>query len=295
MKQGTSKALILIVMLASTIAAMVLRQMQLIRVFDADGLPFSGSPITYALAAICVVTLAALLLLLRRTPPRQEYYCSIFLTLPGMILTLLAALAVGVGSLIQFGDSIALTPALTSEAESIHWSHLILPIGGILTALCILLTVNRMANMRRPLLALYLVPFAFIVVYLVLEFKNQWSADPIILDYCFYLFALICTMYALYYVMGFCFDRGRRRHAIFWCLAGFFFCLVSVLGSDASRFTFYGGLGLWMLSLAIPLLTDKIPDYVKHPDEAEAEEKRIAAEKAALKAQEEMDKTETDS
>lgn len=295
MKQGTSKALILIVMLASTIAAMVLRQMQLIRVFDADGLPFSGSPITYALAAICVVTLAALLLLLRRTPPRQEYYCSIFLTLPGMILTLLAALAVGVGSLIQFGDSIALTPALTSEAESIHWSHLILPIGGILTALCVLLTVNRMANMRRPLLALYLVPFAFIVVYLVLEFKNQWSADPIILDYCFYLFALICTMYALYYVMGFCFDRGRRRHAIFWCLAGFFFCLVSVLGSDASRFTFYGGLGLWMLSLAIPLLTDKIPDYVKHPDEAEAEEKRIAAEKAALKAQEEMDKTETDS
>lgn len=294
MKQGTSKALILIVMLASTIAAMVLRQMQLIRVFDADGLPISGSPITYALAAICVVTLAALLLLLRRTPPRQEYYCSIFLTLPGMILTLLAALAVGVGSLIQFGDSIALTPALTSEAESIHWSHLILPIGGILTALCILLTVNRMANMRRPLLALYLVPFAFIVVYLVLEFKNQWSADPIILDYCFYLFALICTMYALYYVMGFCFDRGRRRHAIFWCLAGFFFCLVSVLGSDASRFTFYGGLGLWMLSLAIPLLTDKIPDYVKHPDEAEAEEKRIAAEKAALKAQEEMDKTETD-
>lgn len=295
MKQGTSKALILIVMLASTIAAMVLRQMQLIRVFDADGLPFSGSPITYALAAICVVTLAALLLLLRRTPPRQEYYCSIFLTLPGMILTLLAALAVGVGSLIQFGDSIALTPALTSEAESIHWSHLILPIGGILTALCVLLTVNRMANMRRPLLALYLVPFAFIVVYLVLEFKNQWSADPIILDYCFYLFALICTMYALYYVMGFCFDRGRRRHAIFWCLAGFFFCLVSVLGSDASRFTFYGGLGLWMLSLAIPLLTDKIPDYVKHPDEAEAEEKRIAAEKAALKAQGEMDKTETDS
>ena len=295
MKQGTSKALILIVMLASTIAAMVLRQMQLSRVFDADGLPISGSPITYALAAICVVTLAALLLLLRRTPPRQEYYCSIFLTLPGMILTLLAALAVGVGSLIQFGDSIALTPALTSEAESIHWSHLILPIGGILTALCILLTVNRMANMRRPLLALYLVPFAFIVVYLVLEFKNQWSADPIILDYCFYLFALICTMYALYYVMGFCFDRGRRRHAIFWCLAGFFFCLVSVLGSDASRFTFYGGLGLWMLSLAIPLLTDKIPDYVKHPDEAEAEEKRIAAEKAALKAQEEMDKTETDS
>lgn len=295
MKQGTSKALILIVMLASTIAAMVLRQMQLILVFDADGLPISGSPITYALAAICVVTLAALLLLLRRTPPRQEYYCSIFLTLPGMILTLLAALAVGVGSLIQFGDSIALTPALTSEAESIHWSHLILPIGGILTALCILLTVNRMANMRRPLLALYLVPFAFIVVYLVLEFKNQWSADPIILDYCFYLFALICTMYALYYVMGFCFDRGRRRHAIFWCLAGFFFCLVSVLGSDASRFTFYGGLGLWMLSLAIPLLTDKIPDYVKHPDEAEAEEKRIAAEKAALKAQEEMDKTETDS
>ena len=295
MKQGTSKALILIVMLASTIAAMVLRQMQLIRVFDADGLPISGSPITYALAAICVVTLAALLLLLRRTPPRQEYYCSIFLTLPGMILTLLAALAVGVGSLIQFGDSIALTPALTSEAESIHWSHLILPIGGILTALCILLTVNRMANMRRPLLALYLVPFAFIVVYLVLEFKNQWSADPIILDYCFYLFALICTMYALYYVMGFCFDRGRRRHAIFWCLAGFFFCLVSVLGSDASRFTFYGGLGLWMLSLAIPLLTDKIPDYVKHPDEAEAEEKRIAAETAALKAQEEMDKTETDS
>lgn len=118
MKQGTSKALILIVMLASTIAAMVLRQMQLIRVFDADGLPISGSPITYALAAICVVTLAALLLLLRRTPPRQEYYCSIFLTLPGMILTLLAALAVGVGSLIQFGDSIALTPALTSEAES---------------------------------------------------------------------------------------------------------------------------------------------------------------------------------
>ena len=201
MKQGTSKALILIVMLASTIAAMVLRQMQLIRVFDADGLPISGSPITYALAAICVVTLAALLLLLRRTPPRQEYYCSIFLTLPGMILTLLAALAVGVGSLIQFGDSIALTPALTSEAESIHWSHLILPIGGILTALCILLTVNRMANMRRPLLALYLVPFAFIVVYLVLEFKNQWSADPIILDYCFYLFALICTMYALYYVL----------------------------------------------------------------------------------------------
>lgn len=82
MKQGTSKALILIVMLASTIAAMVLRQMQLIRVFDADGLPISGSPITYALAAICVVTLAALLLLLRRTPPGRSTIAAFFSPCP---------------------------------------------------------------------------------------------------------------------------------------------------------------------------------------------------------------------
>ena len=272
MKQQTSKALILIVLIVGAAAAMVLRQLQLVHVFDADGLPRSGSPITYALAAICVAVLAALLLLLRRTPPRQEYYCSIFLTPAGMAFALLAAFAVGVGSLTQFGSAISLTPAMERQTAAVQWTQMVLPVGGSLTALCILLTVGRMANMKRPLLALYLIPFVFIVVYLVLEFKNEWSADPIILDYCFQLFALICTMYALYYVMGFCFDRGRRKHAISWCMAGFFFCLVSVMGSGLSRTALYGGLGLWLLSLAIPLLTDKVPDYVKHPDAAEEAE-----------------------
>ena len=267
MKQGTHKGLILLFVILCAVAAMVLRQVQIQTVFDADGLPVSGSPITWALAIVCILVPVVLLLLLRSTPPRQQFYCSIFLTPLGMILTLLAAFAVGIGSLIHFGEVMEIDSSISSVQLSV--SGMVIPFGGIITALCALMTVNRMANMRRPLLALYLLPFLFVIVELVLEFKNNWSSDPIILDYCFCLFALICVMYALYYVMGFCFDRGRRRHALFWCLTAFFFCAVSVMGNSVDQIGIYAGLGLWMLSLAIPLLTDQVPDYVKNPDEPE--------------------------
>ena len=94
--------------------------------------------------------------------------------------------------------------------------------------------------------ALFLLPAVFYVVELVLQFR-LWTQDPVILDYCYDLLALICTMCALFHLGGYSFDQGRRRLTVFFALCGVFFNAAAMAGAPAAETFGYLAAALWLM------------------------------------------------
>ena len=78
--------------------------------------------------------------------------------------------------------------------------------------------------------AAFFLPVIYGGVRLVRDFR-LWSRDPVILDYCYSLLALIFTMCALLELGGFAFSRGRRRLCAFFCLGAVFFSAAALSGA----------------------------------------------------------------
>ena len=243
---------------------MMMRMAQLQFAFDEAGLPIRGSIRTYIMAAVCVAFLVVAFLVARTLEPRETCYNSLFLSPTSLGFSLSGSIIIGVGGLIIMGETAGLRTDLSIEGTGFTLINSLPTFLGVCTAVSILVNLYRTTCSKRPLVLLYLIPFAYVVFLLITQFKQTWSADPVILDYCFQLFALISCMCAIYHTGAYCFDRGKRRNTAFWCLISFFFCAVSLVGIPASQAVIYGGLGLWMLSIAEPILSNQIPAYV-HP------------------------------
>ena len=76
---------------------------------------------------------------------------------------------------------------------------------GLFSGICLFVTAWMRDHDRATYPPLELVPDVYLVVKLILNFKG-WSTDPIILDYCIMLFALIFVVLGFYYSTGFLFD-----------------------------------------------------------------------------------------
>ena len=77
---------------------------------------------------------------------------------------------------------------------------------------------------------------------------RRWMLDPVILDYCFALFAMICFMFAYYHAAAFSFDRGKRRALLFFSMAGVYYGAVALRGADTTDALFYAGSILSLLA-----------------------------------------------
>ena len=80
---------------------------------------------------------------------------------------------------------------------------------------------------------------------LLVKFRG-WGNDPVVLDYCFELMALIGTMCGLFQSAGFCFDKGHRRTAVFFCLFGVFFGAASVADAAGAEILVRLATILWL-------------------------------------------------
>lgn len=67
----------------------------------------------------------------------------------------------------------------------------------------------------------------FFALQLVSQYR-QWSADPQLLDYCFYLAAFICLMFTAYFLAGFDADIGNHRGTAFFSMAATYFCCLAL-------------------------------------------------------------------
>ena len=103
------------------------------------------------------------------------------------------------------------------------------------TALCWAVTA-LLRQLGKPVSPwLLMLPAVFFGAELVNKFRH-WGSDPLILDYCYELLALIAAMCGTFHMSGFAFDRGRSRSAVFFCMGGVFFngvALADASGSEA--------------------------------------------------------------
>lgn len=173
--------------------------------FDGAGLP-SGSGV-WGLAAVCVLALA-ICAAAAFTAGEGEDRKADYLT---AVLSVGAALFLAAGSLAAFAAAASLPMRLTA-------------VLGVLTGLCFAAAPWR--REKKPA-ALWLLPIAYYILQMIFSFK-RWGTDPIILDYCFKLFALIFTMLGAYFLGGFAFGEGKRRKSLFFTLGGVFFCAVAL-------------------------------------------------------------------
>ena len=76
-------------------------------------------------------------------------------------------------------------------------------------------------------------------IFLALQMVSQyrrWSADPQLIDYCFYLLAFVCLMLTAYFLAGFDANLGSRRGVLFFSMASGFFCLLALPESGDAGF-----------------------------------------------------------
>lgn len=91
-----------------------------------------------------------------------------------------------------------------------------------------------------------------LILKLIHDFR-LWSVDPQVSDYCFRLFALLCTLLAALYHGGMALRTGKRRLAVFLCLFGIVLCGTAA-GGSLSYFCFFLGCALYLLSFLLQLL-----------------------------------------
>ena len=112
-------------------------------------------------------------------------------------------------------------------------------LGGIITTLR---GLQRYRG-RQPDLLLGCVIVLWLLLQIIGDFR-VWSTDPLILDYCYPLFALLCSMAACYHSAGWMAGLGKGRLTAFWCAAGLYFCAVALSMCSDSQLLLYLALGI---------------------------------------------------
>lgn len=230
MEQKLRRLPVMIVTVLLAVMAYFLRRSQLQTAFDAIGvIPGSGRAFTW-ITILVVIVFAVYAFFLRG---RKKYTAVSSRWMPLLAVSCVAAVLLVLSSVLRLG----------SLAQK---SNILIAVGGLVTAACWIGTALSRYQAKRAHGALLLLPAVFYVVDLVLQFR-LWTRDPVILDYCYDLLALICTMCALFHLGGYSFDKGSRRITTFFTMCGVFFNAAAMAGASAAVFLGYLAAALWLL------------------------------------------------
>ncbi len=241
--------------LAGIPVAAVLRVWSLNAAVDALGLPVMHRSIYALLAAAAVYLLLALLCAIR-TPCRSGRARVFRYGKSGWLCAVVSSAMILLGAVAEFWESLVSRPGFSAP---------IMFLLGLLGGFCAFATavLRRGPGKRSP--APEMVPVVYLLIKTMLNFK-RWSTDPVILDYCVQLFALIFTMLAFFRGAGFVLNQGKPRRALFDCMAAVFFCAAAMMDGihtlSLSAIITYGGFLLWQLPVIWDLLTPSPPDPV---------------------------------
>ncbi len=239
MEQILGRIPAILIALFSAVAAFVLRTSQLAAAYDESGRMIVGlgdGPLTL----LCLLMLAVFAVYSFFLRPRKKYQTLASASVALFAMTTVASVAMLVGCVL-----LALNLAQMSD--------LLIATGGVVAAICWFVSgLDRVRGRKTPA-ALFMTPALFYAVDLICEFR-YWSRDPMILEYCFDLLAMICVMCATYHLGGFCFDRGSRRRTAFFSLCGIFFCAAAMADGSVSSRIRMAAAALWLFANLLPLL-----------------------------------------
>lgn len=248
MKKFLGRIPVLAVTVALSVLGFFLRRHHLRVGFDPNGLPVGG--FIWVLAAVCAVSLAIFALAAFGKQKRSSWQENFSRSLPAEIAAVPAA------GLLLLGNVLALmapNPMATPMNLMLTGGTSVL---GCIAALCFVGMAAAWHKEKQASSVLAIVPVVYYILRMIFNFKG-WSTDPIIVDYCFKLFALIFVMLAVFHVGNFVFDMGKRRLTLFLCLGGVFFSAVSMADGGSIHLLQSAGAALWLLACAWQLLEEK--------------------------------------
>lgn len=220
----------------------------------AGGLPVADHISTYLSAALSLIMVAVFLAVSLRSPGRSGKKEVLTYTGSQLFQAMGGAILILAGVVVEFVENLLSIPST---------SALVMCLGGFCAGICLMLVAYTRKTGSHTHPAAHLLPIVYLVIKLILNFKN-WSTDPIILDYCFILFALIFTLLAFYNSTGFFFDKGKPRKTLFYSLLAVFFSTMAAAeglgGGSVSTFICYLGFLFWCLPVISAMLVPRAPD-----------------------------------
>lgn len=196
--------------LSASFLAMMLRSLLYATAIDQKGLLTAGHWCTWSILILSGLILGILLLTTRKIQGSADSARSF---LSGSS-SLLAACVIFQRSLSVYsvaGDRLNLIAALSGFAAALA----LLAVG-----------ICRIMG-AKPNFLCHSAVSVFFALQLVSQYRN-WSSDPQLIDYCFYLAAFICLMFTAYFLAGFDANIGNHRGMIFASMAATYFCCLAL-------------------------------------------------------------------
>lgn len=221
MNQDIKPATLKIFTLAAALLGLLLRFLLYATAVDYKGLIADGHWATFGLTGLTLLLLAALVLLTRNPTAEMGYEDSFTPSL----LRGLGSLAAAGGLLLQSVQRLGMTERL--ERIGLIFG-ITAGIGLIVAGIC------RFLGKKPPFLC-----HSVLSIYFALRtvgLYRSWSSDPQLMDYAFYLLALICLMLSAYFLAQFHVEPKSHRPLWISAMAAVFFCLVAVPESGDALF-----------------------------------------------------------
>lgn len=215
---------------AGGVGGFFLRRWELAAAFDDSGLAILWTPASILLIALTVILALAFLLLGRGKQNELKTYGDAFSASGNW--GYLAVAAVAAAHLLVAGV-FGWKAELDSGAPRLL--RLLLYGMCLVSFVCVLIIAlsNFRATGRKYSLAL-LLPAYTGCLWLVTAYQQR-ASDPVVLDYVYELFAIVCTLLAFYFAAGFSFGRGRVWLCALFCLLSVYFGIVTLAdGHDQS-------------------------------------------------------------
>lgn len=241
-------------------AGFLLRRWELSTAFNEEGLP-AGAPATYALILLCVALAVVFFLFCLRhkdkaAPSGEAFFC------PGnrayLVFCLIAAVLPATAAVIGLVAELNAFPV--NLLRVLFW------ILCIPSAICIALSGIR--NFRAAptrFSAALLLPAFTCCLWLVVACQ-RCSADPVVLDYVYRLFAIICTLLGVYFTASLSFVRTRVWPCILFSLLGLFFSIIALADRlDTASVLMFVFAALYQLIHVTVLLRRTFPVKKKKP------------------------------
>lgn len=194
---------------------------------DAKGLLVSGHWAGWALGILTLCAIVTVLYLTRNLEGSPRYSDAYPVSVVSAAGCFLLAVMLVITTVSEMGDS------------ALPLSNLMTVLGfGAAAALCFI-GACRMMGMK-PLFLFHGVLCIYFAMRMVYEYR-YWSADPQLLDYCFYLGAYLGLMLTGYHHAAFDADMGNHRKLWRFSLLTVFLCCLSVKGYKDTLLLYAGG------------------------------------------------------
>lgn len=256
-----------------------LRKWQLATGFEADtGLAIPGAPAALVLMTFSVCMVLLFLLLCRKEEKRLSWQTAFAAgeqnTLCATALILSAMLLLVSGGLEIMEYTVNGAAVLNTQNALARVASKSLPILRIALCLgslpCVFLWSRAILQKKGGEECLStLEPCLLYCVWLISTYQSR-GTDPVVQDYLYEVFAIVTALLGLYFIAGFSFGNGKGRQAVFFCLAGVFFSLVTLADRHSLMDLFRHLFAVLYLTAHLLLILNH-PPVEKAPAEVETE------------------------